>query len=126
MRLVSRSSLANHLAWPIFGLTQDPSSWRAHLSAKVDSSEKDSGRLVISSLFRPLPNSPGFRRQHHVPHQDPNNSVVNQFFILNPSTVYVNILLNIWSVIMKNSSNMPKFSDFTSRDNLDESCGHSF
>ena len=46
MGLVSRLSLANHLAWPIFGLTQGPSLWREHLSAKMDSSMKDSGRLV--------------------------------------------------------------------------------
>ena len=46
MGLVSRLSLANRLAWPIFGLTQCPSWWRGHLSATVDSSEEDSGRLV--------------------------------------------------------------------------------
>ena len=59
MGLVSGLSLANHLAWPIFGLTQGPSWWRAHLSPKMDSSRKDSGRLVVSSLSWPLLNSPG-------------------------------------------------------------------
>ena len=46
MGLVSGLSLAAHLAWPTSGLTQHPSWWRAHLSAKLDSSEEDSGRLV--------------------------------------------------------------------------------
>ena len=44
----------NHLAWAIFGLTQGPSWWLTHLSAKMDSSMKDSGRLVghiVSSLL---------------------------------------------------------------------------
>ena len=45
MGLVSRLSLASHLAWPMFCLTQPPW-WHAHLSVKMDSSEKDSGRLV--------------------------------------------------------------------------------
>ena len=39
-------SLASHLAWSIFALTEGPSWWRVHRSAKVDSSKKDSGRLV--------------------------------------------------------------------------------
>ena len=43
--LVSGLSLATHLAWPIFGLTQGPSWWQMHLSAKIDFSAKDSGRL---------------------------------------------------------------------------------
>ena len=46
MGLVSGLSLANHLAWPLFGLTQGPSCWRMHLSAKMDSNVKDFGRLV--------------------------------------------------------------------------------
>ena len=66
MGLVSGLSLANRLAWPIFGLTFGPF-WRcAHLSAKVDSSAKDSGRLVGQNYglvsppsFWPLLNSPG-------------------------------------------------------------------
>ena len=45
MELISRLSLANHLAWPIFGLTQGPSWWHMHLSDKMDSSKKDSERL---------------------------------------------------------------------------------
>ena len=46
MGLVSGWSLANHFAWPVSGLTQGPSWWRAHCSTEMDSSEKDSGRLV--------------------------------------------------------------------------------
>ena len=46
MGLVSGLPLANHLAWPIFGLTRGPSWWRVLLSAKMDSSVKDSERLV--------------------------------------------------------------------------------
>ena len=46
MGLVSGLSLANHLAWPIFGLTQGPSWWCVHPSAKMHSGEEDSGRLV--------------------------------------------------------------------------------
>ena len=41
MELISRS-----LAWPVFGLTQGPSWWCVYLAAKMDSSEKDSGRLA--------------------------------------------------------------------------------
>ena len=48
----------SHLVWPIFSLTQGPSKWHVHLLAKMDSSVKDSGRLVgqyygagISSLL---------------------------------------------------------------------------
>ena len=46
MALVSRLSLANHLAWPIFGPTLSPSCWCVHFSAKIVSSAKDSGRLA--------------------------------------------------------------------------------
>ena len=53
MRLVSGLSLASHLAWPIFGLTQGPSWW--HLSAKIDSSKKDFGRLVRHTDWYLLP-----------------------------------------------------------------------
>ena len=77
-RLVPVLSLANHLAWPIFGPTQGPSWWHVHLSAKMDSSEKDSGRLVgyimgwrLLPPFGPsliLPVS--FQRQHHVLYRD--------------------------------------------------------
>ena len=47
---------------PIFGLTQGPSWWCTHLSAKMDSSVRVSGRLgqdILSppSSFWPLPNS---------------------------------------------------------------------
>ena len=57
MGLVSWFSLASHLAWPIFGLTQGPSWWYTHLSAKLDSSVRVSGRpvgcMVSSFLFVP-------------------------------------------------------------------------
>ena len=63
---VSKLCLASHLVWPIFGLTWGPSCWHTHLSAKMGSSVKDSGRLVgrycrlvSPPSFRPLPNSPG-------------------------------------------------------------------
>lgn len=46
MRLVSGLSMANHLAWSIFGLTWDSSWWCVYLSAKMESREKDSGRLA--------------------------------------------------------------------------------
>lgn len=39
-------SLASHLAWSMFVLTQGPSWWQVNLSAKMDSSAKDSGRLI--------------------------------------------------------------------------------
>ena len=55
MELVSGLSLANHLAWPKFGLTQGPSGWHVHLSGKMVPSIKDSGMLVIYLLF---PNGP--------------------------------------------------------------------
>lgn len=51
MGLVSMLSLASHLAQPILGLVQGPSWWCPHLSAKMDSSTKDPGKLVISSLL---------------------------------------------------------------------------
>ena len=63
MGLVSRLSVANHLAWPIFRLTQGPLWWRVHLSAKMDSSGRVSGRLaghIISSLLLSAP--PEFSR----------------------------------------------------------------
>ena len=62
MGLVSRLSLASHLAWPMFCLTQPPW-WHAHFSVKMDSSEKDSGRLVGHKdwyLFWPLSSSPSY------------------------------------------------------------------
>ena len=46
MGLVSWWSLASHLVWPIFSLTQGPSWWHSHLSAKMDSHKKDARRLV--------------------------------------------------------------------------------
>ena len=56
MGLVFWWSLANHLAWPIFSLTQGPSWWHSHLSANMDSSKKDAGRLVEHILgWCPLP-----------------------------------------------------------------------
>ena len=63
MGLVSGFSLANHLAWPVFSMTQGPSWWCVCLSAKMNFSEKDYGslveyRLTSPSSFRPLLNSP--------------------------------------------------------------------
>ena len=62
MGLVSGFSLANHLAWPVFGMTQCPSWWYVRLSAKMNFSKKDYGSLVeyglTSPSFRPLLNSP--------------------------------------------------------------------
>ena len=55
MGLVSGLSLASRLAWPMFGLTQGPSCWHMHLSAKMDSSMKDFGRLVGHMDFCLLP-----------------------------------------------------------------------
>ena len=37
---------ANHLAWPMFGLTHGPSLWPVCLSARMGSSAKASGRLT--------------------------------------------------------------------------------
>ena len=45
----------------LYLMTQGPSWWFMHLSAKTDSSTKDSGRLarqIISSLLLPLPTVP--------------------------------------------------------------------
>ena len=55
MELVSGLSLANHLAWPTFGLTQCPVWQCAHFSTKMDSSEKDSGWLVEFMDWHLLP-----------------------------------------------------------------------
>ena len=77
MRLGPVLSLANHLAWPIFGPTHGPSWWRVPLSAKMDSSKKDSGWLVGYIMgWRLLhPSGPSqilrFQRRHHVPYMDP-------------------------------------------------------
>ena len=49
MELVSGLSLANHLDQSIFGLSQGPSWWHVHLSAKMQTSTKCSERLVVSS-----------------------------------------------------------------------------
>ena len=60
--LVSRLSLANHLAWPKFHPTPSPSWWPVPLSDKMDFSVRASGQLAghtISSLLLALPNSPG-------------------------------------------------------------------
>ena len=57
MGLASRLSLASHLSQPVLGLVQGPSWWCLHLSAKMDSSAKDSGRLVVSSLLLAPPKS---------------------------------------------------------------------
>ena len=51
MRLVSGLSLANHRAWPISGLIQGPSRWCTHLSAKMDSNVRASGRLAGHIIF---------------------------------------------------------------------------
>lgn len=71
--LASRLSLISRLAWPIFGLAPGPSCWHMHLSAKIDPSTKDPGRLVVLSppSCWPLPPPPGsFSGQHHSPYQD--------------------------------------------------------
>ena len=57
MGLASRLSLASHLSQPVLGLVQGPSWWCLHLSAKMASSAKDSGRLVVSSLLLAPPKS---------------------------------------------------------------------
>lgn len=49
MGLVSGLFLANCLAGSLLGLAQGLSWWYMHLSDKMDSSAKDSGRLVVSS-----------------------------------------------------------------------------
>lgn len=43
-------SLANHLARPVLGLAQGPSWRQVHLSADMESSAKDPGRLGLPSL----------------------------------------------------------------------------
>lgn len=49
MGLASWSYLASRLAWPVLGLAQGP--WEhMRLSAKMDSSARDSGSLVLCSL----------------------------------------------------------------------------
>ena len=53
MGLVSLSPPANRLA-----LVLGPSWWYMHLSAKMDSSAKDPGRLVVSSLLLAPPTFP--------------------------------------------------------------------
>ena len=61
MGWVSRLSPASHLACPTFGPTQGPSWWRTHLSAKMDSSVRVSGRWAdilwagVSSLLSAPP-----------------------------------------------------------------------
>ena len=57
MGFVPGLSLANSLAQATLDLTQHPFSGCVHLSTKMDSSSKDSGRLVISALLLPLPRS---------------------------------------------------------------------
>ena len=59
MGLVSGLSLASCLVQPLLGLAQGPSWWRVHLSAKMDSSAKDPGRLVVSFLLLAPPKSSG-------------------------------------------------------------------
>ena len=58
MGFVSGLSLAHCLAWPMLDLAQGPSWWCVHLSAKMDSSTKDPGRLVFP-FYGPLPSPPG-------------------------------------------------------------------
>ena len=57
MGLVSRLSLASCLAQPILDLTQGPFWWQLWLSAKMVSSAKDPGKLIISSLLLVPPES---------------------------------------------------------------------
>lgn len=52
--LVSASGWSSCLA---DNLPRGSSWWRAHLPARVDSRMEGSGRLIVSSLFRPLPHS---------------------------------------------------------------------
>ena len=68
MGLVPRLSLVNHLAWPIFGLTQGPSWCQVPLSAMMDSSTKGSGSLVSSLLLAPPEFSQLVLGQKHVPY----------------------------------------------------------
>ena len=75
--LVSGLSLANHLACAR-SLTQGPSWWHAHLSAKMDSSLSVSGRLAghimgwnLLPPFGPSRILPvNFLWQHHIPYWD--------------------------------------------------------
>ena len=68
-------SLASHLAWSMFVLTQGPSWWQVYLSAEMDSSAKDSGRLTRHFMgWHLLPDfgpsqilSVRFLEQHHIP-----------------------------------------------------------
>lgn len=57
MGLVSVLSLADHFAWSVVSLVLGPSWWHTHLLAKIDSSARDAGRLLISSLLSNPPNS---------------------------------------------------------------------
>lgn len=59
MRLVPGLSLASHLARPALGLAQSPSWWHLYLSAKMNSTAKDPGMLIVPSLLLALPNPPG-------------------------------------------------------------------
>ena len=68
IELISRLSLASHLAWPICGLTQGPSWWGSYLSPKMDSSKKSPGILAgqycggaSPPSFWPLQNFPHVR-----------------------------------------------------------------
>ena len=73
--LVSWLSLACHLAWSMFVLTQGPPCWQVYPSAKMDSSAEDSGRLTrhfmswqLLLAFGPSQILPvSFREQHHAP-----------------------------------------------------------
>ena len=56
--LVSGLSLAYHHAPPVLGLAQDTSWWKGDLSAKMDSSAKYPGKLVVSSLLLAPPTFP--------------------------------------------------------------------
>ena len=69
MGIVSGLSLASHLAWPIVWASVLPGGAASHLSAKMDSSVKDSARLVTSSFFGPSQIPPGVQRQHHGPYR---------------------------------------------------------
>ena len=60
MGLVSGLSLASHLAWSIFGLTQSPPWRQAQLSAKMDSSVRVSGRLGQDMSLLPPPFGPSW------------------------------------------------------------------
>ena len=55
MGLVSGLFLAHCLAQPILDLAQSPFWWHLRLLPKMESSAKDPGRLVVSSLLLALP-----------------------------------------------------------------------